>query len=75
MNIDNIKNIVNDDDFKEVMKSLIDNQIQIILNSTPDQKEVREQAYQRVACVNELIAVLESIAMTGDIKDKRWKIL
>ena len=75
MNIENIKNIVNDDDFKEVMKSLVDNQVQIILNSTPDQKEVREQAYQRIACVNELIAVMESIAITGDINDKRWKIL
>ena len=75
MKTENIKNIVNDDDFKEVIKSLIDNQIKIILNSTQDQIDVREQAYQRIACVNELIAVLESIAVTGEIQDKRWNIL
>ena len=75
MNSQNIKNILNDDDFKEVTKSLVENQVKIILNSTPDQSNVREQAYQRISCVNELIAVMESIAVTGEINDKRWKIL
>jgi hypothetical protein len=75
MNTQNIKNIVDDDDFKEVIQSIIDSQVKRILNSTPDQSEEREQAYQRIACVNELIAALESIAVTGEIKDKRWNIL
>ena len=75
MNTQNIKNIVNDDDFKEVVKSIIDSQVKRILNSNAEDFEIREQAYQRIACVNELIAALESIAVTGDIQDKRWNIL
>ncbi len=34
----------------------------------------KEQAYQRLACYNELMSYLESIAKTGEIKSKAWKI-
>ena len=42
--------------------------------SDDDHKE-REFAYQRIRTINEIMANLESIAMTGEIKDKAWKIL
>jgi len=35
---------------------------------------VREQAYHRIACYNELMSYLESIAKTSEIKSKAWKI-
>jgi len=34
----------------------------------------KEQAYQRLACYNELMSYLESIAKTSEIKSKAWKI-
>lgn len=75
MNIKNIQNILNDDDFKEVLQSIIDSHMQLIINSNYSDKEVREQAYQKIAAVNELIGTLEAIAAGQSIDENRFKIL
>jgi hypothetical protein len=69
-----IANFLNDKHFQEVIKEIRDNHLQTIINSNQTDYEVREQAYQRIACINELINTLEGIAKTSDIKSKRWNI-
>jgi hypothetical protein len=75
MNIQNIQNILNDDDFKEVLKSIIDAHMQLIINSNADESVIREQAYHKIAAVNELIGTLEAIAAGQVIDENRFKIL
>jgi hypothetical protein len=72
--VDAITSILNDEHFQAVVKELQENQLQRIIYSNADQTDVREQAYQRIACYNELMSYLESIAKTGEIKSKAWKI-
>jgi hypothetical protein len=75
MNIQNIQNILNDDDFKEVLKSIIDGHMQTIINSNAEENLIREQAYHKIAAVNELIGTLESVAAGQAIAENRFKIL
>jgi hypothetical protein len=72
--VDAITSILNDEHFQAVVKELQENQLQRIIYSNADQTDVREQAYQRIVCYNELMSYLESIAKTSDIKSKAWKI-
>ena len=72
--VDALTGILNDEHFQAVVKELQENQLQRIIYSNADQTDVREQAYQRIACYNELMSYLESIAKTSDIKSKAWKI-
>ena len=72
--VDAITIILNDEHFQAVVKELQENQLQRIIYSNADQTDVREQAYQRIACYNELMSYLESIAKTSEIKSKAWKI-
>lgn len=75
MNIQNIQNILNDDDFKEVLKSIIDGHMQTIINSNAEENLIREQAYHKIASVNELIGTLEAVAAGQAIAENRFKIL
>jgi hypothetical protein len=68
------QNKLNDEHFQAVIKELQENQLQTIIYSNKNETDVREQAYQRIACYNELMSYLESIAKTSDIKSKAWKI-
>jgi hypothetical protein len=61
--------------FLDVVEDLKNQHINSIVYSNDQDKEIREQAYQRIACYNELMAHLQSIAQTGEIKSKSWKIL
>ena len=72
--VDAITSILNDEHFQAVVKELQANQLQTIINSNQNETDVREQAYQRIACYNELMSYLESIAKTSEIKSKAWKI-
>jgi hypothetical protein len=72
--VDAITSILNDEHFQAVVKELQENQLQTIIYSNKNETDVREQAYQRIACYNELMSYLESIAKTSDIKSKAWKI-
>jgi hypothetical protein len=75
MNIQNIKNILNDDDFKSILKSIIDVHIETITNSNASDTEIRENAYHKIAAVKELIGSLEAIAAGQAIDENRFKIL
>lgn len=72
--VEAITSILNDEHFQAVVKELQENQLQRIIYSNAEQVDVREQAYQRIACYNELMGYLESIAKTSEIKSKAWKI-
>jgi hypothetical protein len=72
--VDALTGILNDEHFQAVIKELQENQLQIIMYSNPNESDKREQAYYRLACYNELMSYLESIAKTSDIKSKAWKI-
>lgn len=72
--VEAITSILNDEHFQAVVKELQENQLQTIIYSNKNETDVREQAYQRIACYNELMSYLESIAKTSDIKSKAWKI-
>lgn len=72
--VDAITSILNDEHFQAVVKELQANQLQTIIYSNQNESDIREQAYQRLACYNELMSYLESIAKTSDIKSKAWKI-
>ena len=72
--VDAITGILNDEHFQAVIKELQQNQLQTIMYSNQNESDVREQAYQRLACYNELMSYLESIAKTSEIKSKAWKI-
>ena len=69
-----IKNIVNDDSFKEAMDQLVKIHLDMIINSSPDQSDIREVAYQRISTVNEIMSHLQSIADEKKIDDSRWNI-
>lgn len=70
-----IKSLLENEHFLDVMEELKTQHINTIIYSNDQEKDIREQAYQRIACYNELMAHLESIAKTGEIKSKSWKIL
>ena len=75
MNIENIKNIINDDDFKEVINRLRTRYTNDFINSEDYAADDRETAYRNLKVLNELVSELESIAVTGEIKAKSFKIL
>jgi len=52
-----------------------DTQLQMIQYSGDEELQLREYAYQRIRSINEIMSNLKSIAQTGEIKDKAWKIL
>ena len=70
-----IRNILQSQDFLDVVKELRENQLNRIIYSNEDDAKDREQAYVRVKTIDELMGYLESIAKDSEIKDKAWKIL
>ena len=70
-----MQNILGSAEFQEVMKEMKDSQMQMIMYSGDDESQMREFAYQRIRSINEIMSNLESIAQTGEIKDRAWKIL
>ena len=69
-----IKNILNDDSFKEALDDLIKMHLDMLINSDVDDKHVREICYMRITTINEIMAHLQSIADDKKINDKKWKI-
>ena len=69
-----IRNIIQDDSFKEAMDQLVKIHLDMIINSSPDQGDIREVAYQRISTVNEIMSHLQSIADEKKIDDSRWNI-
>ena len=71
---ESIANIIQDDDWIEAMKELIQLNMDIIANSDVTEKDIREICYMKVKVINEIMAHLESIASNKKINDKKWKI-
>ena len=69
-----IKNILNDDSFKESLDDLIKMHLDMLINSDVDDKHVREICYMRITTINEIVAHLQSIADGKKINDNKWKI-
>lgn len=70
-----IKNVLQSQEFLDVIKELRENQLNRIIYSNEDATKEREQAYLRVKTIDEIMSYLESIAKDSEIKDKAWKIL
>lgn len=69
------KNLLSDDFFLEEMESLKQAELLNIVNSAPQDNEARELAYLKIHALQSIKGHFESIAATGQIVKKRWKIL
>lgn len=69
------KNLLSDDFFLEEMEALKQNELLNIVNSAPEDIEARELAYLKIHALQSIKGHFESIAATGQIVKKRWKIL
>ena len=73
--IEAIKNVLSSQEFLDVISELRQSQLDKIVYSNANEVEIRESSYNRIQAINEIMSTLESIAQTGEIKDKAWKIL
>ena len=69
-----IKNIINDDSFKEAMDQLVKIHLDMNKHTSPEEKEVREVSYQRISTINAIMSHLQSIADKEKIDDAKWNI-
>jgi hypothetical protein len=69
------RNLLNDDFFKEVIDNLKKEQISVIINTSAEESDKREDAYRHIKTVELIIGHLEGIASETLIKEKKWKIL
>ena len=69
-----ISNILQDDSFSEAMADLTKLNMDIIMNSDVEDKEIREIAYMKVKVINEILGHLESLASDEKITKSKWKI-
>ena len=68
------KTLLNDELFKTVVETQRSLYINHILNSADDAVDERERALLKLRGLDELIASLQSVAQSKQIKEKRWKI-
>ncbi len=68
-------NMMRDEHFNAVMEELRQAEIAKFAASDAMDIDIREEAYRRVRCINDLQSHIEGIAMTATMKHKRWKIL
>jgi RNA binding exosome subunit len=69
------KNLLNDDFFKEVIDNLKKEQISVIINTSAEECDRRETAYQHIKTLELITGHLEGIASETVIREKKWKIL
>lgn len=69
------KNLIGDDFFRDEMEALKNVELERIVNSSPDEVELREIAYMRINALQSVVAHFQSMAATAEIEKKRWKIL
>jgi hypothetical protein len=70
-----IKNVLQSQEFLDVIDELRTNQLNGIRYSMPSDTAEREIFYSRLHAIDEIMGYLESIAKDSEIKDKSWKIL
>jgi hypothetical protein len=69
------KNLLNDDFFKEVIDNLKKEQISVIINTSAEECDRREDAYRHIKTIELITGHLEGLASETVIKEKKWKIL
>lgn len=67
--------LLQDDFFKDFMAEMRETELNRIINSLPDEIDTREEAYQRIKTFDTIIARLQGIAATAQIKRSAWRIL
>lgn len=69
------KNLLNDDFFKEVLNNLKNEQISVIINTSAEESDRREDAYRHIKTLELITGHLEGLASETLIKEKKWRIL
>ncbi len=69
------KNLLNDDFFKEVLNNLKNEQISVIINTSAEESDRREDAYRHIKTLELITGHLEGLASETVIREKKWKIL
>jgi RNA binding exosome subunit len=69
------KNLLNDDFFKEVLNNLKNEQISVIINTSAEESDRRENAYRHIKSIELITGHLEGLASETVIREKKWKIL
>jgi len=69
------RNLLDDDFFKEVIDNLKKDQISVIINTSADEIDRREDAYRHIKTIDLITGHLEGMASETVIRDKKWKIL
>ena len=69
------KNLLNDDFFKEVLNNLKNEQISVIINTSAEESDRREDAYRHIKSIELITGHLEGLASETVIREKKWKIL
>lgn len=69
------KNLLNDDFFKEVLNNLKNQQISVIINTSAEESDRREDAYRHIKTLELITGHLEGLASETVIREKKWKIL
>jgi len=69
------KNLLNDDFFKEVLNNLKKEQISVIINTSAEECDRREDAYRHIKTLELITGHLEGLASETMIRDKKWRIL
>ncbi len=68
-------NLLRDDYFLGEIEKLRQQQIDLILNSSEQDIDARENAYRMIKALSVIRSHFQSIADTKEIERKRWKIL
>ena len=68
-------NLLRDDYFRGELEKLKQEQIDLILNSSDQDIDARENAYKMIKCLTTVVNHFQSIVDTAEIKRRRWKIL
>ena len=69
------RNLLDDDFFKEVLNNLKNEQISVIINTSAEESDRREDAYRHIKSIELITGHLEGLASETVIKEKKWKIL
>ena len=69
------KNLLNDDFFKDVIDNLKKEQISVIINTSAEESDRREDADRHIKTIELITGHLEGMASETVIREKKWKIL
>ena len=69
-----LREILEDETFKNVIDNIIDSHTQVIIHSNDDETQVREKAYIRIKVTQELINHMQSIVDSTKIEDAKWTL-